>query len=120
MNLHTDTSTAIALRIGELEEHVSDCDPDDAAEWSDTLTALRAVADAGTVESLAANPVAGEELDAMLERDEYWSGDRMTATAKHIVADSCRAGLNERHDPNAVCTRRPKTMVVDGVRYVVG
>ena len=120
MNLHTDTATAIDLRIGELDENCSDCDPDDAAEWSDTRAALRAVAEGKTTEALAANPLAGEELDSMLERDEYWSGDRRTAAHKHIVADMCRAGLNERHDPNAVSTRRPKTMTVDGVRYVVG
>jgi len=122
MKLHADTIAMITERAEELADHCSSCDPDDAATWADTIAALLAVEADPTVQTLAANLDAAKELEFNLDRDEYWNDDQTKPNARHrhITADLCRAGLHERHDDNAVCSRRPKTMTVDGVRYDVG
>ncbi len=117
MNNHT--KQAIADRLEELEDHCSECDVEDAETWQETVAALRAVAGGA---SLSDNRLASVELLYLLDRDEYWTDDleRRNARGKAILADMCRAGFFVKHDADAVSTHRPKTMVVDGVRYDVG
>jgi len=120
MNLHTDTIRVLSDRLYELEDHCSAVCADDAAEWEPTIAALRESKTAGTVEALAAHHDAAEELDAVIEGDDFWTNGRPTAKRNRIVADLCRCGYYTRHDADAVSTHRPKTMLVDGVRHDVG
>lgn len=87
-------------------------EPADLAVWVATERECRAAAEADT---LAGYPLAVEELD------NYLLGDVGRPEWRAITIDLCRAGACEVFDPAAVYSgRKPATMLVDGVRYVVG
>lgn len=131
MELCKDTMALVAERLEDLTDHTEQCradgDDESADDWIATLVALTRVKEQGTVESLKANPDAAIELTYTLDRDcmRTHSG-KPTASTRRVIGDLCRAGYGERHDPDAMHwsssrgVYRPTTMVVDGIRYVVG
>lgn len=91
------------------------------AEYAGVRAELAAVVADPTTERLGKCREACREIGDILTRDEYrTAAGALNTNGRTITADLCRAGYCERFDPDTVSTRRPKTMVVDGVRYVVG
>ena len=111
--LHQLTVEALRHKAGVANETFDASD----AETNWCLAVEReclAVANAGTHYALRASKEAKEELE------NYLGGDLPPRETTAIVADLCRAGWYEKHNPDAVCTRRVKTRTVEGVRYVTG
>ncbi len=116
MRLSEKTIEAIKDRIEQLEPDQFDY-AEDYAEWISVKAELQSVAANPTIETLAANH---EAMDEIYHIAMNYSGEVQPAESKSIDADLCRAGFHEKFDPNTVWSRRPKTRVVDGVKYVIG
>ena len=111
--LHKLTIEALLHKAWVANETFDATDPE--TNWClITERECNAVADVGTHAALKASKEAQEELDNYLCANT----DPREITA--IVSDLCRAGYYDKHDPNAVSTRRIKTRTVEGVRYVTG
>jgi hypothetical protein len=108
--------------IDALRERADDLTPEnvgqDYAEWEPLAVEMRALLAYPTVDGLRAATLTRRELVNMLDADWLRTADgrRFNATGLAIEADLLRAG-GEKFDPEAVSTHRPRTRVVDGVRY---
>ncbi len=111
MNLSKFTIDALEFRAqvaldtldsGEYEE--------DCKVWAN---ACSSVAKEGTVDAL------GKSREAMEELHDYIA-DLPKIELNAIIKDLCLAGFFEEYDPDAECTRKLKTRVVNGVKYVTG
>lgn len=118
--LHNVTRELITLRVDDLAPD-NFTYAEDAATWSRTRTQLQAVLSAGTVDALRNAPDACRELGHCIDADEYHTDTgAYNARGYAVVDDLCRAGFFEIHDPATMCSRRPRTRVVGGVRYCIG
>ena len=112
--LHQLTVEALRHKATVANETFDSTDPE--TNWC--LAAERecnAVADAGTDAALKASKEAKEELE------NYLGGDMSPRETTAIVADLCRAGWYEQHNPETFALgRRSKTRTFEGVRYVTG
>lgn len=123
--LHSDTIALLAERIDDVLDQVDLCiDADDresADEWTTLLQSMIRVLDVPTVETLAAEKEAASEICDTLSRDEFrTTSGSPNSKGRRIDADLCRAGVHDVFNPEAYYSHRPKTMIVDGVRYCVG
>ena len=115
MTLSRWTIEALLHKADVASDEVGGDNDDAASNWAETERQCRAVA-AGEL-ALAAAPLAIEELENYIDchretmRPVEW---------KALTVDLCRAGQLEEFDPDAVCTRKPRTMLIDGKRWVVG
>lgn len=119
MNLSKYTIEAIEHKLGVAQDTLDTLADDEEQEcidsWKETVKQLQAVINAGhTVEALRSYPAAIEELS------NYMGNDMPKAEMDAINDDLCRIGYHDKFSSEAVYSRRPKTRVVEGVRYVVG
>ena len=86
----------------------------DDGSWADAVHDIEA---ALKEDSLKGHKKAAGELENYLDTC-YSDAGRKTAEWKAIFSDLARAGFEEVFNPNAVYLGgRPRTMMVDGVRY---
>jgi len=114
MKLSKHTISALLFKADVANESIDEDDPE--CTWAETECACRNVAAIGTTEALNASPLAQEELE------NYIGSDMPQSERRAIQADMCRAGV-KGYDPvseNVTYSSRPKTLLVDGKRYVVG
>ena len=107
MNLNPHTLAALEHKATVASDSYDAYD-ENTHTWADVFRRCKVV----TV--LQANRVAMEELE------NYLGGEMSPGERRAIQADLCRAGWYDRHHPDSVSTRRLKTLLVDGKRYVVG
>jgi hypothetical protein len=107
--LHQYTLDALGHKADVARDSHDPEDPDD--NW---LAVARQCDGAKTIEDLRSLPLALDELE------NYLSCDILRAEQHAIQSDLCRAGRYEPHSETAVCTRRLKTLLVDGIKYDVG
>ena len=114
-----DSETTALLR-DRLEDAGPDHFGDEESwrEWEPTFAEMREVLDSGRLSVLRRCPLARKELNALVEHDEYrLASGRPNAAGRLVLADLCRAGEFEVYDPHAYRSARPRTIVVDGIRY---
>ena len=124
MNLSKHTMDELRYRLDCVQpDQIGDQDWNDPEQdWPELQKELEAVVQAGTIQSLKENPAAANELENILGHD-ICTGDNgrgLTAIGKAIFSDMARAGYQEKFDESAVRSSRPRTLAVDGVRYVCG
>jgi len=115
--------TLHATTIAELEHYISLCDdeietaqangwPDQAAEYQAERTDIQAAIADGTL--------AGHGLAAVRIEDSAEADCSSPAERRHLHADLIRGGHGEAFSPDAYYSRRPRTMRVDGGRWIIG
>lgn len=113
MKLHRFTIEALEHKAAVAADTYEPADPETAC-WQFTEGECLAAVKGGTVEALKACRTAQAELE------NYLGSDMPQNERRAIERDLCRAGWYEIHNPEAVCTRRLRTLTVDGIRYDVG
>lgn len=123
MELSKDTMELLRDRLENALEDPDHFGPD-YADWIPMRDAFRVVVAAGTVESLKEHRTVQEEAYHWIWTDGYLADPsahrpKLNAAGKRIDADLCRAGFHEVFSEDAVRTYRPKSMMVDGIKYEV-
>lgn len=126
------TVTVLRERREEIDEQIDlstkDDDREVVADWTPVLQSIDRVLATPAVATLASEYLAAREVYHFLDRDEFFAVDdkfpptlrpTMNAKGRRVRADLCRVGVHEVFDPRGSYFRRPRTMIVDGVRYVV-
>jgi hypothetical protein len=123
-NLHQNTIDILRERAEEIDSNimnsVADDDHESADSWRPTLASIVRVLEDPQAATLRAEKLAACELNWVLDRDEYVtaSGSPTTKSCR-VTADLCRAGFHDKFYPDAFYSHKPRTMLVDGVRYCV-
>jgi hypothetical protein len=124
--LHDDTIRILRDRREDIADNIELCEDDDdiesAREWMGIWESMDRVLATPTIATLAAEKQAADEIENELDRGDEYRTASGSPNAKHrrVTADLCRAGHNEQYDADAYYSSRPSTMIVDGIRYVVG
>ena len=114
-----------AITLEELDHYVSLCDDEIemATEQGDTESVdsysaeradLLAARDAGT---LAGHLLAAGRIEDSVDSAESWDN---TADARRLLVDLIHGGHVEEYCETAYYSRRPRTMRLDGKRWVIG
>ena len=114
-----------AITLEELDHYVGLCDDEleTASEQGDTESAESYTAErtdllaARDGETLAGHPLAARRIEDSADSAESW-GD--TADARRLLIDLIRGGHVEEYDEATCYSRRPRTMRLDGKRWVIG
>lgn len=104
----------ISLSSGE---HGGTPDPESVKDWTDTAAAIARVLAEPTTAKLGAEPLAVTELANYSDKEPeaFARGERIA-----LLRDLARCGYLDEFDPASVWSRKPRTMEVDGKRYVIG
>lgn len=117
-DLHPHTIRELEHKLDTARDSVSICvehgDDESVTEWEVCVAALERVLAIPTIKTLSLHPLAQSELDNSVTADMPNDERRM------ILRDLCRAGWFPEESPTAVCTRKIRTVQVDGKRYEVG
>lgn len=122
--LHQNTVDILRERAEEIDSNIMCCvadeDHESADSWRPTLASIVRVLEDPHAATLGAEKLAACELNSMMDRDEFAaaSGSPTTRSCR-ITADLCRAGFHDKFYPDAFYSHKPRTMLVDGVRYCV-